>query len=121
MQPAPAHALPDSSLHAAPVTSVTAPQLAKFALKFGDYEYFWLAIMGLAMSALVSMGKTTKGLLAAALGMLVSTVGQDPDSWAAIVGWLANAAAAGAAVVTATHDDAFPADAVTSLVQGVSS
>jgi energy-coupling factor transporter ATP-binding protein EcfA2 len=48
------------------------------------------------------------------------TVGQDPDSWAAIVGWLVSAAAAGAAVVAATHDDALPADAVTALVQGVS-
>lgn len=48
------------------------------------------------------------------------TVGQDPDSWAAIVGWLAGAAAAGAAVVAATHDPALPADAVTSLVAGVS-
>ncbi len=58
----------------------TAPKLAEFALEFGDYEYFWLAIMGLAMSAMVSMGQTAKGLLAAALGMLVSTVGQDPVS-----------------------------------------
>jgi energy-coupling factor transport system ATP-binding protein len=49
------------------------------------------------------------------------TVGQDPDSWAAIVGWLADAAAAGAAVVAATHDEEFPAEVVTSLVQGVSS
>ncbi|MCA9067306.1 MAG: tripartite tricarboxylate transporter permease, partial [Planctomycetaceae bacterium] len=57
-----------------------APELAKFALKFGDYEYFWLAIMGLAMSALVSMGQTAKGLMAAALGILVSTIGQDPVS-----------------------------------------
>jgi energy-coupling factor transporter ATP-binding protein EcfA2 len=48
------------------------------------------------------------------------TVGQDPDSWAAVVGWLVNAAAAGAAVVVATHDDELPADAVTPLVMGVS-
>ncbi len=54
-----------------------APQLARFALQFGDYEYFWLAVLGLAMSALVSMGQTSKGLLSAALGMFVATVGQD--------------------------------------------
>ena len=48
------------------------------------------------------------------------TVGQDPDSWAAIVGWLVSAAAAGAAVVAATHDRALPADAITSLIAGVS-
>ncbi|HUS20546.1 MAG TPA: ATP-binding cassette domain-containing protein [Aeromicrobium sp.] len=48
------------------------------------------------------------------------TVGQDPDSWAAVVGWLVSAAAAGAAVVVATHDDQLPADAVMPLVMGVS-
>ena len=54
-----------------------APQLARWALKFGDYEYFWLGILGLSMSALVTMGQTTKALLAATLGVFVSTVGQD--------------------------------------------
>jgi len=49
------------------------------------------------------------------------TAGQDPDSWAAIVGWFTSAAAAGAAVVVATHDEALPANAVVPLVQGVSS
>jgi TctA family transporter len=58
----------------------TAPQLARFALEFSDYDYVWLAVMGLAMSALVSMGQTTKGIIAAVLGVLVSTVGQDPLS-----------------------------------------
>ncbi len=54
-----------------------APPLAHFAAKFDSYEYFWLAVLGLMMSALVSMGQTSKGLLAAALGVLVSMVGQD--------------------------------------------
>jgi len=49
------------------------------------------------------------------------TAGQDPDSWAAIVGWFTGAAAAGAAVVVATHDEALPADVTTRLVLGVSS
>ena len=48
------------------------------------------------------------------------TVGQDPDTWAAIVGWLVSAAEAGAAVVVATHDETLPTDAVTSLLMGVS-
>ena len=47
------------------------------------------------------------------------TVGQDPDSWAAVVGWLTSAAAAGAAVIAATHDDALPADAIVHLLLGV--
>jgi energy-coupling factor transport system ATP-binding protein len=47
------------------------------------------------------------------------TVGQDPDSWAAVDGWLTSAAAAGAAVVAATHDEALPADAIVHLLLGV--
>ncbi len=54
-----------------------APQLARFALLFSHYEYFWLAVCGLAVSALVSMGSTFKGMLAATLGMLIATVGRD--------------------------------------------
>ena len=41
-----------------------APQLAKFALKFSSFEYFWLAIFGLSLSALVSAGNTLNGILA---------------------------------------------------------
>ncbi len=48
------------------------------------------------------------------------TVGQDPESWAAVVGWMAGAAATGAAVVAATHDETLPADAVTRILAGVS-
>lgn len=54
-----------------------APQLAKFALRFSSYEYFWLAVAGLAISAVVSVGTTLKGMIAAALGMLFATVGYD--------------------------------------------
>lgn len=54
-----------------------APQLARFALRFSHFEYFWLALFGLAMSALVSTGSTGKGVLAAGFGMLLATVGRD--------------------------------------------
>ena len=59
-----------------------APQLAKFALKFSNFEYFWLAIFGLSMSAVVSSGNTRRGLLAAAFGMLLATIGLDVVSGA---------------------------------------
>ena len=36
--------------------ALVAPPLAKVALMFSSYEYFWLGLMGLAMSALVSQG-----------------------------------------------------------------
>lgn len=54
-----------------------APQLAEFALKFSHFEYFCLAVFGLSLSAVVSAGHTLKGLLAACLGILISTVGID--------------------------------------------
>ena len=59
------------------ILMLLAPQLAKLALKFSNFEYFWLAVFGLTMSATVSAGHTFKGLLAAALGILISTVGID--------------------------------------------
>lgn len=54
-----------------------APYLARFALQFSAWEYFWLGIFGLSMSAVVSMGNTFRGLISAALGMFVATIGQD--------------------------------------------
>jgi putative tricarboxylic transport membrane protein len=59
-----------------------APQLARFALRFSNFEYFWLAVFGLSMSAVVSAGNTRRGLLAAALGMLLATIGLDVVSGA---------------------------------------
>lgn len=55
---------------------VAAP-LAKFALLFSNFEYFWLGLLGLSMSALVSQGSTFAGVMAAALGVLISTAGRD--------------------------------------------
>jgi TctA family transporter len=56
---------------------VVAPQLARFALRFSNFEYFWLGVFGLSMTALVSGGSTHKALLSALLGVLISTVGID--------------------------------------------
>ncbi len=54
-----------------------APQLARFALRFSNFEYFWLGVLGLSLSAAVSTGSTVRGLLSAVLGMLISTIGID--------------------------------------------
>ena len=64
-----------------------APLLAQFALQFSFYERFWLAVFGLSLSALVSAGSTSKGLMAACLGMLLSTVGIDVVSGAPRYTW----------------------------------
>jgi len=53
------------------------PPLAKFALKFTHFEYFWLGIFGLSMAAVLSRGNTLKGLMSATLGLLISTIGID--------------------------------------------
>ena len=54
--------------------------LAEFALAFTPMAYFALAILGLSVIASVSGGSLTKGVIAAALGLLVATVGTDPVS-----------------------------------------
>lgn len=54
-----------------------APPLARMALLFSNYEYFWLGVLGLSLSVVVCVGSTFRGLLAAVLGMLLSTVGID--------------------------------------------
>ncbi len=54
-----------------------APQLARFALRFSNFEYFWLGILGLSVSAVVSQANLLRGVLAAVLGLLLSTVGID--------------------------------------------
>jgi putative tricarboxylic transport membrane protein len=57
--------------------SVAAPYLADFALEFGPAEYFLTAMLALSLIAAVVQGATIKGLIAAGLGLLLSTVGYD--------------------------------------------
>lgn len=56
---------------------LVARPLANFSLLFSDFEFFWLAVFGLSLSATVSKGSTFKGLLSAALGLLLATIGRD--------------------------------------------
>jgi putative tricarboxylic transport membrane protein len=55
----------------------SAPFLAHFALRFGPAEYFLTAILALSVIAAVVQGATIKGLIAAGLGLMLSTVGFD--------------------------------------------
>lgn len=58
-----------------------APQLARFAVRyFTHFEYFWLGVAGLLLGALMTPGSRLKGLLAALLGVLLSTVGSESIS-----------------------------------------
>jgi putative tricarboxylic transport membrane protein len=55
-----------------------APTLAKFALKFGPFEYFSLAVFGLTVVVSVSSRSLIKGLIAAVMGVILTAVGPDP-------------------------------------------
>lgn len=59
-----------------------APQLAKIALSFGPPEYFALAVFGISVVSCISSGAMLKGIIAAAMGLLLATIGQDPISGA---------------------------------------
>lgn len=52
-----------------------APLLAKFALKFGPVEYFWLAVFGLTLIGALSEGSKLKGFIGGCAGLLLGTVG----------------------------------------------
>jgi putative tricarboxylic transport membrane protein len=54
-----------------------APLLARAAYSFGPPEYFALALFGLSMCAAIGGDSAVKNLIAAALGLLVATVGMD--------------------------------------------
>ncbi|MCF2558105.1 tripartite tricarboxylate transporter permease [Fournierella massiliensis] len=60
-----------------------APNLATLALKFGDFEYFSIAVFSLTMIASLSSGSMVKGLLSGFLGVLLTTVGMAPIDAAA--------------------------------------
>lgn len=54
------------------------PQLAKVALKFHSADYFALALFGISIMASSAGKNIVKGLMAGAVGLLISMVGTDP-------------------------------------------
>ena len=58
--------------------AITAPVLAEFALDFGSYEFFWLALFGVIISGQLTAGTTPlKGYIAGILGLLVAMIGME--------------------------------------------
>ncbi len=53
------------------------PVLAEVALSFGAYEFFWLALFGVAMSGTIVGDDPIKGWLMGALGLFVAQIGQE--------------------------------------------
>ena len=54
-----------------------APQLAKVALVFGSWEYFGVCLMGLSIVSSTTGEDTVKGLMGAAIGLVLGAVGID--------------------------------------------
>lgn len=55
-----------------------APPLAEIALRFGSFEFFWLALFGVIISGQLTAGTSPlKGYIAGILGLLIAMVGSD--------------------------------------------
>jgi putative tricarboxylic transport membrane protein len=58
--------------------AIIAPLLSEAALKFGSYEFFWLALFGVVVSGQMSGSDTPlKGYLAGIIGLLIAMVGME--------------------------------------------
>jgi putative tricarboxylic transport membrane protein len=58
--------------------ALIAPWLAEFAMRFGSYEFFWLALFGVLISGrLTAIENPLKGYIAGILGLLVAMVGME--------------------------------------------
>ena len=55
-----------------------APFIAKFALKFGPYEYFSIALFSMTMIVSLASGSLVKGILAGMVGFILAFVGIAP-------------------------------------------
>ena len=59
------------------VMASLAPLLANFALSFGSYELFWVAVFGIVISGTLAGGDALKGYMVGFLGLFIATIGQD--------------------------------------------
>ena len=58
--------------------AVLAPVLANFALKFGAFEFFWLAVFGVVISGhLTALDDPLKGWISGFLGLMIAMIGQE--------------------------------------------
>jgi putative tricarboxylic transport membrane protein len=54
------------------------PILGEFALKFGSYEFFWIALFGIVIAGTLAGGDPLKGYISGFLGLFIATIGQEP-------------------------------------------
>lgn len=55
------------------------PVLGGLALKFGAYEFFWLALFGVIIAGTLTGDDPLKGWIAGIVGLFVATIGQEPQ------------------------------------------
>jgi putative tricarboxylic transport membrane protein len=67
------------TLFGAMILAIFAPTFGEFALEFGSYEMFWVALFGIVIAGSLSGGDPLKGYIAGFLGLLVATVGQETN------------------------------------------
>ncbi len=61
------------------ILALFAPSFGEFALQFGSYEMFWVAMFGIVIAGSLSGGDPLKGYIAGFLGLFVATVGQEAN------------------------------------------
>src|SRR6476661_7523552 len=59
------------------VMMTSAPALAEIALKFSDFEYFWMVVLGLAGAVFIGNSSILKASMSLLLGLLIACVGLD--------------------------------------------
>ncbi|ALA17895.1 C4-dicarboxylate ABC transporter permease [Chelatococcus sp. CO-6] len=59
------------------VLILAAPALARIALQFSSFEYFWLALIGLSCAAFVSSDDPVRGFVSLLIGLFIASVGMD--------------------------------------------
>ncbi|MBQ8934001.1 MAG: tripartite tricarboxylate transporter permease [Lachnospiraceae bacterium] len=62
------------------IAMIACPVISSFAVKMGPWEYFGLGFMAIAMVIGISKGQLKKGLISAAIGLLLTQVGYSPVS-----------------------------------------
>ena len=62
------------------IAMIACPFIAKYAVKMGPWEYLALGFMAITMVVGISKGRIIKGLIAAAIGLLITCVGYAPTS-----------------------------------------
>jgi len=55
------------------------PILGNMALKFGAYEFFWLALFGVIIAGTLTGDDPLKGWIAGVAGLLIAGIGQEPQ------------------------------------------